>query len=311
MSARAQANQQSTAATNGAELVASGAEQQVAHLAARRAELKQRYEDEVAEIDRLKKQRASWRRDRDLRDSLSASLETSKQLDAATREVDVAQRTLVNARRAFLTAIDAELKAGAPAPRAQRLGRAKVLLASQLRDVPHRILIPDLRIDPLADPEELLQHANELRASELELGRQIDELATQAIDLEHTAQLRKQHERQGDLVNRYDDQPHRNSSRAESSTDGPGVGGVSDPSSLPNAPTNVPSSFESYVPTVLADVIDASTINNFTAAQLSGDPAQRAAAARKAHDAVAQRLEQVRRKRLEIEARAKRLAQKP
>src|SRR5690348_10154716 len=92
VSARAQANQQSTAATNGAELVASGAEQQVAHLAARRAELKQRYEDEVAEIDRLKKQRASWRRDRDLRDSLSASLETSKQLDAATREVDVAQR---------------------------------------------------------------------------------------------------------------------------------------------------------------------------------------------------------------------------
>ena len=65
------------------------------------------------------------------------------------------------------------------------------------------------------------------------------------------------------------------------------------------------------MPTVLADVIDASTINNFTAAQLSGDPAQRALAARKAHDAVAVRLEQVRRKRLEIEARAKRLARKP
>jgi hypothetical protein len=310
LSARAQASQP-TAATNGAEMVANAAEQQVAHLAARRAELKQRYEDEVAEIDRLKKQRASWRRDRDLRDNLSASLETSKRLDTATREVDVAQRTLVNARRAYLTAIDAELKAGVPAPRVQRLERAKVLLASQLRDVPHRILIPDLRIDPLADPEELLQHANELRASELELARQVDELATQAIDLDRTAQLRKQHERQGDLVNRYDDQPHRNSSRNDGATDGPGVGGVGDPSSLPNAPPTAPSSFESYVPTVLADVIDASTINNFTAAQLSRDPAQRAAAARKAHDAVAQRLEQVRRKRLEIEARAKRLAQKP
>ena len=310
LSARAQASQP-TAATNGAEMVANAAEQEVAHRAARRAELKQRYEDEVAEIDRLKKQRASWRRDRDLRESLSASLETSKRLDTATREVDVAQRTLVNARRAYLTAIDAELKAGAPAPRAQRLERAKALLASQLRDVPHRILIPDLRIDPLADPEELLQHANELRASELELARQVDELATQAIDLERSAQLRKQHERQGDLVNRYDDQPHRNSSRGDGSSEGPGVGSVGDPSSLPHAPPTAPSSFETYVPTVLADVIDASTINNFTAAQLSGDPAQRAMAARKAHDAVAQRLEQVRRKRLEIEARAKRLAQKP
>jgi hypothetical protein len=312
MSVSARAQPGSPAAlTSRAETSAGIAEQEVAQLAARRAELKQRYEDEVADIDRLKKQRASWRRDRDLRESLSASLETSKRLDNATREVDIAQRSLVNARRAYLNAIEAELKAGAPPPRTQRLERAKALLASQLRDVPHRILIPDLRIDPLADPEELLQHANELRASESELGHQVEELAEQAIELERTAQLRKQHERQGDLVNRYDDQPHRNSSRSEGGGDGPGVGGVGDRSSLPIAPPTAPSSFESYVPTVLADVIDASTINNFTAAQLSGDPAQRAQAARKAHDAVALRLEQVRRKRLEIEARAKRLARKP
>src|ERR1051325_3761760 len=215
VSARAPPNQPAQA-TAIAETAAGAAEQEVARLAARRAELKQRYEDEVAEIDRLKKQRASWRRDRDLRDSLSASLETSKRLDNATPEVDVAQRTLLNARRAYLIAIDAELKAGAPQPsRSQRLERAKTLLASQLRDVPHRILIPDLRIDPLADPEELLQHATELRASEEELRHQVDELAAQAIELDHTAQLRKQHERAGDLVNRYDDQPHRNTSRAE------------------------------------------------------------------------------------------------
>src|SRR6185436_8921318 len=209
-------------------------------------------------------------------------------------------------------AIDSELKAGAPPQRAQRLERARALLSAQLKDAPHRILIPELRIDPLADPEELLQHATELRASEDELRHQVDELAAQAIDLERIAQLRKQHERAGDLVNRYDDQPHRNTTRSESNTEGTGVGGVSDPSSLPiTSPISGPSSFESYVPTVLADVIDASTINNFTAAQLSGDPAQRALAARKAHDAVAVRLEQVRRKRLEIEARAKRLAHKP
>jgi hypothetical protein len=301
----------SPAITNSAEVAAAVAERQVVLLASRRAELKQRYEDEVADIDRLKKQRASWRRDRDLRDSLSTSLETSKQLDSATRDVELAQRNLGSARRAYLVAIDMELKSGATAPRTQRLERARVLLTSQLRDAPHRILIPDLRIDPLADPEELLQHANELRASEEELRNQVDELAAQAIDLDRAAQLRKQHERAGDLVNRYDDQPHRNSARPEGGTEGPSVGGVADSSSLPITQGASSSSFESYVPTVLADVIDASTISNFTAAQLSGDPAQRAQAARRAHDAVALRLEQVRRKRLEIEARAKRLAHKP
>jgi hypothetical protein len=311
VSARAQPGQE-TIVTNRAETTANAAERQVVQLTSRRAALKQQYEDEVADIDRLKKQRASWRRDRDLRENLSTSLETSKQLDNATREVDLAQRNLVTARRAYLNAVAAELKAGAPPQRAQRLERARALLTSQLKDAPHRILIPDLRIDPLADPEELLQHANELRASEDELRHQVDELAAQAIDLERIAQLRKQHDRAGDLVNRYDDQPHRTTTRSETNPEGTGVGGVTDPSSAPFIPptTQQLSGFENYVPTVLSDVIDASTINSFTAAQLSGDPAQRALAARKAHDAVALRLEQVRRKRMEIEARAKRLQRK-
>jgi hypothetical protein len=297
--------------TNRAETAANAAERQVVQLTSRRADLKQRYEDEVADIDRLKKQRASWRRDRDLRENLSTSLETSKQLDNATREVEMAQRTLAASRRAYLVAIDAELKAGPGPQRKERLLRARALLNAQLKDAPHRILIPDLRIDPLADPEELLQHANELRASEEELLHQVDELAAQAVDLERIALLRKQHDRAGALVARYDDQPQRNTTRSEGAAEeGPGIGGVGDRTSLPIVPGTAPSSFENYVPTVLSDVIDASTINNFTAAQLSGDPAQRAQAARKAHDAVALRLDQVRRKRMEIEARAKRLTQK-
>jgi hypothetical protein len=61
------------------------------------------------------------------------------------------------------------------------------------------------------------------------------------------------------------------------------------------------------VPIVLADVIDASTISTFAAAERSGDPAQRAVAARAAHDAVARRIDQVRRLRGDIELRAKKL----
>jgi hypothetical protein len=307
--AHAQSGQQ-TSATIRAETAASAAERQVVQLTSRRAELKQRYEDEVADIDRLKKQRASWRRDRDLRENLSTSLETSKQLDNATREVELAQRTLAAARRAYLAAIDAELKASPSQQRKEHLERARALLTAQLKDAPHRILIPDLRIDPLADPEELLQHANELRASEEELLLQVDELAAQAVELERIALLRKQHDRQGALVARYDDQPQRNTTRSEGSPGDPGIAAGGDRTLVPNTGDSAPSSFENYVPTVLSDVIDASTINNFTAAQLSGDPAQRAQAARKAHDAVALRLDQVRRKRMEIEARAKRLTQK-
>lgn len=305
--ARAQPASLSAATTN-AEAAANAAEHQVEIATKHRAALKQRYEREVAEIDRLKKQRASWRRDRELRDSLSVSLETSKRLDNATREVDQAQRDLVSARRAYLSAVESELKAGGASPaRAQRLERARVLLMSQLRDPPHRILIPDLRIDPLADPEELLQRAAELRAIEEELLRQLDELAEQAVRLERAAQLRKQHDRAGDLVARDDGQSHRNPGRREGAVQATGGSPPGDSTLVPIVDDTSAADFESYMPTVLADVIDASTINSFVAAQLSGDPTQRAQAARKAHDAVALRLDQVRRKRMEMEARARRL----
>jgi len=313
VSASARAESAPSQATSVTEKTASATEREVALLTVRRANLQKRYADEIAAIDRLKKQRASWRRDRDLRDSLSSSLETSNQLDAATRDVERAQRDLSSARRAYLVAIDAEVRTGVSADRKQLLERTRALLVAQLRDAPRRIKIPDLSIDPLADPEELLQRAIELRASEDELSRQVAGLEQQAIELERVAQLRRQHNRAGDLVNRYDDQPHRNAAHSETgeAVDSSGPTGWN-PTSLPTTPPSIspPSTFETYVPTVLADVIDASTINTFTAAQLSGDPAQRAQAARKAHDAVAQRLEQVRRKRTEIEARARRLAGK-
>jgi hypothetical protein len=305
-------------ATEKADAAVRDADHRVAQLVANRAQLKKRYRDELDAIDRLKNQRASWRRDRELRDSLSSSLETANQLSAADREIDKANASLVSAARAHLAAIEAELGAGAVPPRTQQLERARAVRAAQLKDAPRRIMIPDLNIDPLADPEELEQRAVELRASEAELNRQLVGLDQQATDLEHLASLRKQHSRAGDLFYRDDDQPHRGGSHKSSdvgvSAGGEdGTGTAWDPSrGLPTSAGSgpigtAPSSFESYVPTVLAEVIDASTITSFAAAQRSGDPAQRAEAAHKAHDAVALRLEQVKKKRAEIEARARRL----
>src|SRR5690606_31154665 len=71
--------------------------------------------------------------------------------------------------------------------------------------------------------------------------------------------------------------------------------------------TKVVSSFESSAAVALGEVIDRTTIEGLLRASRSGDPKQRAEAARRARDAVAKRLEQLRKQRAMIEARAKQL----
>src|ERR1700704_4963022 len=168
------------AATATTETTMRSAEQLVTRLAAKREALAKRYQDQLGQIDRLKNQRASWRRDRELRDSLSESLETANQLSAATRELGQARTGLESTRRAYLVAIDAELGAGAPPARASVLVRARAQLVPQLKDAPRRIIIPDFEVDPLADPEELEQRGAGPRASEEDLGRQLAGLQGQA-----------------------------------------------------------------------------------------------------------------------------------
>ena len=302
---------QPLAATASAEAATRAAERQVVQLTTSHAALEQRYQDQLAQIDRLKNQRASWRRDRELRASLSESLETANLLSAATRELEKAKGNLESARRAYLLAIDSELGAGAAPLRVQALVRAKAQLVPQLKDVPRRIVIPDFAIDPLADPEELDQRAAELRAAEVDLARQLAGLKAQAVELDHLVVLRKQHERAGEVFNRDDDEPRHNTAGRSASE--PGVDeGVGTAGGRPNAPPGgtPPPSFENFVPIVLADVIDASTINSLEAAQRSGDPAQRAEASHLAGDAVSRRLAEIKKRRLEIEERARLLRAK-
>jgi hypothetical protein len=295
----------SPAVTSTTETAVRSAEQLVTRLAAKREALAKRYQDQLAQIDRLKNQHASWRRDRELRDSLSDSLETANQLSAAAHELAQGRGDLESARRAYLAAIDAELGAGAPPARAQLLSRAKAQLVPQITDAPRRIIIPDFEVDPLADPEELEQRAAELRASEEDLARQLAGLKVQATELDHLAVLRKQHERAGDLFNRDDDEPHHNTARPASEPGAPTDEGGG--AGKPSAPGWATGSFEALAPIVLADVINASTLLSLEAAQRSGDPGQRAEAARRAGDEVARRINDVRKRRLEIEARARQL----
>jgi hypothetical protein len=317
------AHAQSPQTTQRAQSDTAALEKKSGQVAGVRSALAKTYAEQLEAIDRLKKQRASWRRDRELRDNLAAANDTATKLAAATSELAKANTALAAARRSLIIAVDAEL-ASKPVPaRAAELARVKAQLAPQATEKKlHRIVLPDLEVDPTADPEELEQQVKALRDSEAELNRQVVGLEKQAKELDEVAKLRKQHERAGDLARRDDDQPQRTAQSGGARSGVFGGGGAQDSAPAPEAtggaggvgggdasngsggspPSGLTGGFESEATVVLSGVVDASTLDTLTRAQRSGDPAQRALAAKKARDAVANRLDQLRKKRAEIEA---------
>ena len=291
------------------------ADKRAGALAAQRQQLAARYAAELDAIDRLKKQRASWNRDRELRSNLSDSAETANQLAVLARQIAAAQEAIAADRSALVAAIDAEHATG---PRGQQLAQLRTQLAPA-RSAPRKIVLPDADVDPLADPEDLDRQAAALRETEAELARQVQGLETQAKDLDKVAMLRKQHERAGVLASRDDDQSSHatprsgaGGERGTTATVGdaapapadPGAGGPSAAHDSTPAPA---SGYESEALVVLVNVVDATTIDALTRAQRSGDPAQRAEAARRTRDAVKARMDSLAKKRAQIEARSKTL----
>ena len=309
------------------------AEQKLAQLAAQRSQLTARYQQQLTAIDRLKKQKASWRRDRELNAAQADANDTAKRLTALDKQLAGAQQTLVTTKRSVVVAIDVELAAGASGPRAQQLAALRAKVAPPA-PAPKKIVIPDAEIDPLADPQELEQQAAALAAVEKQLDAQRKGLDAQQKDLTLVAELRSAHERAGELSTRDDDQPQRGAPRSGSREQpaseqsptagastggssgtgaGSGGGGSSNDDSAGGESfsgdklSTSTTSFETSAAVALGEVIDRSTIDGLVRASRSGDPKQRAEAAKQARDAVAKRLEQLRKKRAMIEARAKAL----
>jgi recombinational DNA repair ATPase RecF len=139
-------------ATDRAHTAEMAAEQRMSQLAAQRSQLTARYQDELSAIDRLKKQRASWRRDRELNTAQADAKDTADKLAVLDKQIASAQQTVAGARAAVIAAIDAELPT-ATGPRAQALAKLRAQLAPP--KVVKKIVIPDASIDPLADPDEL------------------------------------------------------------------------------------------------------------------------------------------------------------
>ena len=302
------------------------ATQEVTAAAAARAELDSRYQSELRTIDRLKKQRGSWRRDRQLRESLASSLETAKKLEAASTLAQRAGQAQQAARKRAAAAVTAELRTAADTARVATLQREHARLSPGAAPS-KKIVIPELEIDPLADPEELEQQALAIRQSETALAQQVAVLEERGKRLDEQAELRRQHDRAEDLVDRDDSRTRRGGvvSRAngeaagDAAAGGAGTGSPppsSDPGPTPT-PTSVPLSsiardsenvrLLAESSTVLGEVIDATTLEALRKAQTSTDPAVRAAAAKLARDAAAAKLTTLRKQRALIEARVRAL----
>jgi len=290
-----------------------------------RASLLTQQSEQLKTVDRLKQQRASWRRDRELSAALAKAQEIAAQLATTDANLTKANAQLTTARRALIAAIEAELGALPPGPASASRVSALVKWKAQLAPAApkknlQKIVIPDLEIDPLADPEELDAQAQDLLRAEQELQRQAVGLDKQARELDETAKMRKQHERATALALRDDDQPSRvarsENGRTSDSASPEATGGAGNDTGSPAPGDGSGGGFGgSQVPTdpaalqdvgvVLSNVVDATTIETLQRASRSGDPSQRAQAAKKAHDAVALRIEQLRKKRLEVQAAAK------
>jgi hypothetical protein len=326
--AQAPAAAAATAMVQQAQQNAKAVEQRLVQLTQQRVQLRQRYEEQLAAIDRLKKQRASWRRDRELNKAQADANDTAKGLTAIDNQLKSTQQALAKARSAVVLAIDAELAAGATGARAVQLSKLRAQLAPAT-PAPKKIVIPNADIDPLADPEELERQAASLAAVERQLEAQRKGLDQQHKDLRLVAELRSAHERAGELSTRDDDQPHRGAQRPtggrgdEAATAGApndGAGGGAGSGAQTGGGTSgdtlggesfgsdkhVSSSFESAA-IALGEVIDKSTIDGMLRMSRSSDPKQRAEAAKLARDAVAKRLDQLKKKRAMIEQRAKQL----
>ena len=274
------------------------AQKTLATLAAERAASTRRYQGELAEIDQLKRQRASWRRDRALRSKLASSLETAKALTALADQVRRADAEVARAKATAVAVFDAAIAIAPPGLRAG-LERRRASFAAPVRA--KKIILPDDALDPLADPEELDDQAAALREAEAALASEVARLDGRAHRFDVAAELRRQHERAEAMALTEDDDVRRVAVRS-GSFDTTAEGAAAPPA---DGAIDAPSGRD--LATALAAVVDARTVDVLRQSDRSDDPATWAAAARQAKDAVAARLETLRKRRLAIEARAREL----
>ena len=297
------------------------------------------YQRKVAEVERWKKSRA-WNAKTRREEAQADAQQVAKRLEAGQARIKNAEQRLAGERRALVQAIDREL---AGQPNEARKGRLARLRDSEQQKIPvpvKKLRVPDERIDPLDDPEDLDEKAARLKKSEDELTAELLRVERRAAHLKSQAQMARSNSRSKDIF--VDAQKGRRPGRTQAESAGDrsgGAGAANDGDGAPTAggssppptgpaesdgftgspatggaatpedpnPTVSPSGSAVDVVTQYSEVVDRSTIDALRSAERSSDPAVRAQAAEKLAAALRARTERVKQQRQAIERRAKQL----
>jgi len=306
-------------ATDAAAAAVGQAQVDAAQWDAAKRKLEGAYKRQLQDIDKLKRQRSSWGRDRQLRRAYAESQGTAKKLADFDRRARAAAARLRSAREKLLELIDAELARSPGSKRRAWLVRLRV--EHRPDDAPRRrIVLPDERIDPLASAAELEEQAQLLAKSEAQLAHEIENLDRREKRYLRMAKLRQTRARAAEMSLIDDESPRRTTGHTGQPSAAGGAGGAagSDADQAPapggSLPPSDPSpgggtSFErgasSDFSIILADVVDTSTLNAYRVADMSGDPSKKATAARRMRDQAEKRLERLRRQRQQMLDRAR------
>jgi hypothetical protein len=292
-------------------------------LQAAKRDLQRIYSAQLAEIDRLKRGRAGWNRDRQIAGKKASSQETAEKLsrtDAALRTLD---KNLLDWRAYLLTQVSRELAGTTTPVRRRALEKMRRELATLIRPPARKIILPDDSLDELADPDELAEQIALIEQAERELQRERARLKSREESYARVDRLRTQHDRAGQMSDLDDTDVRRTTGRPETSRTGdasggaqdeadtddsgaepapadPGSGGGAGDGSLDESPSTGSDSDFVQSSIILADVVDSSTVDALKRAAGSSAKA-RASAASQARKQVDARLGRLARSRLIIQ----------
>ncbi|HKE15111.1 MAG TPA: hypothetical protein VKB80_09620 [Kofleriaceae bacterium] len=198
--------------------------------------LERTYETQLRDLDRLKRSRASWNRDRQIRSSKAESQTTAERLSRADLELRGIDALLRRQRQSLVAAIDRELAARPAAARRGVLDRMRAQVTAALQPSVRKILVPDDTLDEMADPEELAEQIALIQQAEVDLRRERESLRQREDRYARMARLRDLRERASQM-DELDDGPGRRTGHGEARTSpGAASGGGGQSSSDQDAP---------------------------------------------------------------------------
>jgi hypothetical protein len=297
--------------------------------------LERTYEAQLREIDRLKRSKASWRRDRQIRASKAASQTTADRLERADGELRAIDGLLRRQRQLLVGAIERELARAPSAARRAQLDRMRAQVTAALRPRVRKILLPDDTLDALADPKELGDQIALIEQAEVELRHERESLRQREDRYERMARLRDLRARASEMSEIDEDHVRRTGGRpgdgrasptSDDNPEGPpedfsgggtdnsageDVSGGGDPVGGGNGAgggttgggtgsVGEDTAFEQSS-ILLTDVVDSSTIDALRRAGRSTSPRTRAEAAARARKQVEARLQRLERSRALIQ----------